>query len=209
MDVVIIGAGGHGRELHTYVEDVNADRQTFNLLGFVDDSPARPEQVYGTPVLGGSEWLEQHPDVMIFLGIGSGRARKMFTERFGAARLASLIHPTAQVKRNVTYGPGLQATPLSFISNDAALGVSVVVNVRATVGHDNRLGDFITVAPHAALVGSITCGDGVEVGVGAHVRQGINLGAWCVVGGGAMVIKDVQPGITVGGIPAKPLTPSA
>ena len=36
-DLVIVGAGGHGRETLDIVEAINADALTWNFLGFVDD----------------------------------------------------------------------------------------------------------------------------------------------------------------------------
>lgn len=205
MDVVIIGAGGHGRELHTYVEECVADGQKINLLGFVDDSENRPENVYDSPVLGGSEWLEQHTDVMILLGIGNGRVRKALTERFGWERLASIIHPTARISRHTQYAPGFQAMPMAATANNNRFGLSVFMNIQALVGHDTTVGDFVTIAPNVGITADIEIGQGVTFGTGANVIPGKRIGEWATIAAGATVVKHIGAGITVFGTPARSL----
>ena len=51
----------------------------------------------------------------------------------------------------------------------------------------------------------MTIGDGAYVGSGALIRQGITIGAGAVVGMGAVVVRDVAPGETVVGNPARVL----
>lgn len=37
-DIVIIGAGGFGREVAWLIDDINKNEPTWNLLGYVDDN---------------------------------------------------------------------------------------------------------------------------------------------------------------------------
>jgi len=48
--------------------------------------------------------------------------------------------------------------------------------------------------------------DGVAIGGGALILPGIKLGKGCVIGAGAVVTKDVQPYMTVIGVPARCMT---
>ena len=58
QDVVIVGVGGLGRECSQWIEDVNAERPTFNALGFLDDNAAKHGTTsHGLPVLGNADWL--------------------------------------------------------------------------------------------------------------------------------------------------------
>jgi acetyltransferase-like isoleucine patch superfamily enzyme len=43
------------------------------------------------------------------------------------------------------------------------------------------------------------------VGAGATIRQGIEIGAGAMVGAGAVVVRNVPAGVTVVGIPARPV----
>jgi len=73
------------------------------------------------------------------------------------------------------------------------------------VDHDCRIGDFVHLAPGVRLAGEVTVGEGALIGIGASVLPGVCIGAWDVVGAGAVVTEDVAPGVTVVGVPARPL----
>ena len=68
-----------------------------------------------------------------------------------------------------------------------------------------RQGDYVTLAPGVMVNGSINIGDCAYLGSGAVLKQGISIGENSVIGMGAIVIKDVDPGTTVIGNPAKEL----
>ena len=81
-DLVIVGAGGHGRELFATVEAINQVSPTWNVLGFVDDAPTHPERVerLGSVVLGGLDWLVGQ-EVSVAVGIGTSSVRRAVIER--------------------------------------------------------------------------------------------------------------------------------
>lgn len=51
----------------------------------------------------------------------------------------------------------------------------------------------------------IAIGDRARIGLGAGVLRGVSVGAGAVVGPRAVVTRDVAPGATVGGVPARPV----
>lgn len=53
--------------------------------------------------------------------------------------------------------------------------------------------------------GRITVGPGAVVGMYSTLRGGVTIGEKATVGACSFVCKDVDPGTTVGGVPAKPL----
>jgi acetyltransferase-like isoleucine patch superfamily enzyme len=55
------------------------------------------------------------------------------------------------------------------------------------------------------LSGHIHIGSGAHIGTGATIIQGVKIGAGCIVGAGAVVVDDVPEGITVVGVPARPV----
>ena len=59
-DIMIVGAGGWGREAVWTLERINAHEMTWNILGFADDDPAKATgSVEGYPLLGNVEKTER------------------------------------------------------------------------------------------------------------------------------------------------------
>ncbi len=207
-DLVIIGAGGHGRELAGLVEDVNAEASAWNLLGFLAEDEAHPERVaaLGLEILGGTAELARlRCDYVV--GIGNPRVRQRVdaeAERAGGTPVV-LRHPTAIVGRANDIGVGCVLAAHSAVTTNVVLGRGVHVNIGAQVHHDGTLGDYTTLAPGVRLAGSVTTGLGVDIGVGAVVRPGTTIGDWAVVGAGAAVVHDVEPATVVAGVPARVL----
>ncbi len=70
--LIIIGAGGLGREVAWLVERINHQSPTWNLLGFVDDNPNLHHTIVnGHPVLGGCETLAAYPDAYAVCAVGA------------------------------------------------------------------------------------------------------------------------------------------
>ena len=61
-DLAIIGSGDFAREIAAVVERINQEKETWNLLGFLDEEKSAGTKVDEYPVLGGISWLDEHPD---------------------------------------------------------------------------------------------------------------------------------------------------
>lgn len=207
-DLVIVGAGGHGRELLDIVEAMNADRSRWNVLGFLAADDPHPERVAarGLEILGDTPTMERLACDYV-VGIGHPPTRRRVDEKLQRAggTPVSLRHPSAVVGGATTMGDGYVLAANAVVTTNVVLGRSVHVNVGSTVAHDCRLGDYTILAPGVHLAGAITTGEGVDIGVGASVRPGTTLGAGAVVGAGAAVVADVEPGAVVAGVPARRL----
>lgn len=85
-------------------------------------------------------------------------------------------------------------------------GVAVVLNREAVIGSDCTIGAQVVIGGRGKDVpGSPVIGDRVYIGVGAKILGPIQVGDDAVIGANAVVINDVTPGSTVGGIPARVL----
>jgi UDP-3-O-[3-hydroxymyristoyl] glucosamine N-acyltransferase len=72
------------------------------------------------------------------------------------------------------------------------------------VAHNVRIGKHAMVIANAMLGGSSVIGEGAWIAPSATIREGRRIGDRAVVGLGSVVVRDVEPGVTVMGVPAKP-----
>jgi sugar O-acyltransferase (sialic acid O-acetyltransferase NeuD family) len=207
--LVIVGAGGFGREVLDIVEAANAASPKFEFLGFVDDDDSLDLELLNrrdAALLGAVDVLADL-DASYVIAIGSPSARRSIAARIARwpRRPVSTVHPSSTVASGVVLEPGAVLASGARISTNIRVGAHFQANPNATVGHDCTIGDYVTLSPGAHISGNVTLGDGVLVGTGAVVIQGCAVGEWAVIGAGAVVVRDVAPGATVAGVPARSL----
>ena len=80
-DIVIIGAGGFGREVQWLLERINEREKTWNILGYVDNGKERGTLIDDLPVLGGDEFVEEvQKPLAVVCAAGSSKTRKRIME---------------------------------------------------------------------------------------------------------------------------------
>jgi sugar O-acyltransferase (sialic acid O-acetyltransferase NeuD family) len=213
VNLIIIGAGDHGRGTLEIVRACNAVSPTFRVLGYLDDAPSKRDVVVdGLPVLGGLGWLDTHhrSDLQYVLALADCLGKQRIASRLEpfALRFASIVHPSVIFSSGVRVGEGATIGAGSVIAHDTRIGVHTTINLNSTIGHDCVVGRFATVAPGANIAGRVDVGEGTEVGLNASVGRGIRIGDWTVIGPGAVVLKDVAARQRVFGNPGR-LVPAA
>ena len=207
-DLVVVGAGGHGRELVATVQAINARRPTWRLLGVVDDAPTDTDRLdrLGVALLGDVEWLCGHPAAFA-LGVGTSAARAALADRLSAAGAepVRVVHPGAWIGPDVRIGDGVVVYDRCTVTTNVDLGAHTHLNVGCAVQHDSVVGELVQFSPGVLVNGDCRIGDGVFLGTGAVVTRGCVVGAGATVGAGAVVLSDVPDGATVVGTPARVL----
>jgi sugar O-acyltransferase (sialic acid O-acetyltransferase NeuD family) len=204
--LVVLGAGGHGREALDIVADINQVVPTWEVLGVLDDGAPDPSLLarVGVRHLGPTDLLADLAAAYV-IGIGRGSLRRHFDERAtGWGRTpATLVHPRACVGRDVVLGPGAVVAAQANVTTNIRFGRHVHVNVASTVGHDCRLADYVTIAPGARLCGTVTIGSDVFIGTGSIVIQNLTVGARTTIGAGTVVLNDLPAEVVAAGVPAR------
>jgi sugar O-acyltransferase (sialic acid O-acetyltransferase NeuD family) len=177
--------------------------------GFLDDG--EPDlgllAAYGVTHLGPVSHLDALPaDVGYVIGIGSPDVRRKIDEYGQSLGRPSpvLVHPSVTMGRKVDLGSGTVICSHVSLTNHITLGRHVHVNLNCTVGHDATLGDYVTLSPLVAISGNVAAETGAFFGTGCKVNPGLDVGSFAIVGTGAAVIREVDAGSTVVGVPAKP-----
>jgi len=208
-DLVIVGAGGFGREVHQIVLDLNSVEKKWNVLGFLDEASAKHgSEVHGLPVLGGIEWLRHQGSVSVVIAIGHpAPKRKMVVsiEAMGSINFATLVHPLAWSGQNVKLGKGVIVAAGVRMTTDIEIGDHVILNLNCTVGHDAIVGDYTTLAPNVNLSGGTIVEEGCDLGTNSVTLPAMRLGRWSVFGAGAIIAKNMPSNVTALGVPAVPV----
>ncbi len=209
-DIVIVGASGFGKEVAFLIEDIVAREPQWRIAGFLDDSPAKQGTTcLGYPVLGGTEWLKDHPGWACAVGVGDPRVRRRIVRRiegFGVdVEFPCLVHPSVVAHRSVRMDDGVIICAGNILTVEVSLGRHVHLNLMNTVGHGAVLGEFCTVYPGVNISGDVILEAGVSLGTGGEVIQGLRIGAGTVVGAGATVVRDLPSNVVAVGCPAKPV----
>lgn len=209
-DILIVGCGGFGREVHDVIDALNAQAPTYNLLGYADDAASEQNTALverrGSRVLGSlDEVLEEYDAAEFAIAIGSPKVRKELDTKLVEAgwRAATLIHPSATFGGDVRIGEGSIVCAGVRVTTNVTLGRSVHLNLNVTVGHDVTLRDYVSVNPLVAISGWVEAHEGVMFGTHSAILQNLSVGAGSVVGAGSCVVKNVPEGVVVKGVPAK------
>ncbi len=208
-DLIIVGAGGFGRETVEVVRALNAGGELYRLVGLVDDAPAlHGLHLLGVPVLGPVESVLDYPDTRLVITTGHPGdyfSRKRIVDRLGLPddRFESLVHPSAVVPSSASVGAGSVVHAGVVLTADVVVGRHVVVMPGVTLTHDDRIGDFVTFGAGARMAGRVSVHTGAYVGSGALVREDRSVGAWSLVGMGSVVTRDIPEAEVWAGVPAR------
>jgi len=205
MDIIIIGAGGHGR----VVLDILQRAGQHTVRGFVDSNPKLwGRRVDGVPVLGGPDLvadLARDGIAGAIVAIGDNGIRREFADLVSSVglQMVNAIHPSANLARTVSIGRNVVVAAGALVCAHCQIGDSVILNTGCIVDHESMIGMAAHICPGVKLAGRVTVESGAFVGIGATVIQNVRIGYEAVVGAGAVVIRDVEPMTTVVGVPAK------
>jgi UDP-3-O-[3-hydroxymyristoyl] glucosamine N-acyltransferase len=107
------------------------------------------------------------------------------------------------IQDGVTIGAGTCIDRGAF--EDTVIGENTKIDNLVQIAHNVRVGRNCVMAAHTGISGSVTIGDGAQFGGKAGVADHLDIGQGARVAAGAGVMKDIPPGETWGGVPARPV----
>ncbi|WP_394242073.1 acetyltransferase [Halopseudomonas laoshanensis] len=207
----LYGASGFGQEIMHWLRLELQRRGDPSRVVYIDDGTDKKE-LDGHQVMTYAKFLQQpEPNKLVSIAIADASVRQKIDKKLQADGINQCA-----VRGDLTFVRGAQLSEGSILSAFVDITSNVVIgrcfhaNTYSYVGHDCVIGDYVTLAPKAAVNGNVHIHDRAYIGTGAIIKQGTSqkplvIGAGAVVGMGAVVTKDVPPGVTVVGNPAKPL----
>ena len=205
--LIVYGAGEFG----SLIANVLSYHDDLEIAAYGDDDPQKTaDNIDGTPVFGQKDLLnfaKQNNIKLAITAIGNNiaRAEKFNLLKITGFQMISIVHPQAMIDTKVSYGDNVIIEMGTAIHTHSTIGNNVFLGGETLVGHHNTIGNHVLVGGNVSFGGSVVVEDYVSLGVGASIKPGIRLGKGSVIGVGAAVIKDVEPGTTVVGVPAKPI----
>lgn len=200
--IVIIGAGGFGREVYSII-----NREKYDIVGFIDNN-LDEDNILPVPIIGSDEIIpnlkSEHKINAVCIALGNRKIRsKLFQiAQDGGLDVPTIIHPSAIVLSKNKIGDGAIIYPNVVIMDNCCIGNCVLINSGVTLGHDVIISDFSTINPGANLAGRITIGSYSMIGIGACIKENLTIGNNVIIGAGSVVVKSVESDRTVFGVPA-------
>ena len=203
--ILIVGAGGFGREVLQWARDAWPER-TSSIAGFLAAYSGHPAgESGGLPILSDPLAFEPRPGDALLLAIGIPETRRRIAETLESrgAVFLTLVHPTAIVASTASVGGGSILCPYAIVSDSARVGRHVLLNYHASLGHDASAGDFSVLSPYAALGGNAHVEEDVFMGMHASVGPGKSVGARSKVSANSCALASAPADSIIFGVPGK------
>jgi len=200
--LAIIGAGGHGR----VIADCAQAMRVYSEIIFLDDGFPERKNNLSWSIIGKSiDWKIYLEEYEFAIAIGNNKIRLSLYQQLmlNKATLPNIIHPSAIVSTNSSFGEANVVFANSVINPAATIANACIINTAATIDHDCQLADAVHISPGVHLAGTVTVKKFSWLGVGSCSIQGITIAENCQIGAGATIIKSTQPNGLYLGTPAK------
>lgn len=200
-DLLIIGAGGHGK----VIADIAIKLKKWTNIAFLDDDENIRNSL-GLNVIGKvADVYKYVKSCDIFVAIGNNAKREKLQEKLEmeGAYLPVLVHPNAVIGEYVEIGSGTIVMAGAIINCCTKIGKGCIINTGSTIDHDNIIEDYVHISPGVHTAGTVRIGKGTWLGIGSTVANNIKITSGSIIGAGAVVVKDIIEAGTYVGVPAR------
>ena len=199
--LVMVGASGHGKVCAEIAESSNIYREIL----FLDDN-LNLQECGGFKIVGTVSEYKNYlgEETEFFVSIGNNCTRRMIQDEIKrtGCKIATLIHDSAVVGKDVVLGEGTVLMAGAVINTGTRIGKGCIVNTSSSVDHDCIIENYVHIAVGAHICGGVEIGESTWIGAGAIVNNYHSICKGCMVGSGAVVIRDIDdPGVYIG-VPA-------
>ena len=205
QNLIIIGAGGFGRECMVYAQE----QGTYPIKGFLDSrTDVLQSHRSGFEIIGNPNTYVPEADDVFFCAVGNPADRKHYAsliyEKGGI--FINIHHPKCDISQYADIGMGNLCALYVSVSPDAHIGKFVCLNSYVSVGHDVQIGDYCHINGHSSIAGGAKIGTGVTIHPGCVILPNTKIGDNVIVGAGSIVLGHIPPDITIRGNPATKFT---
>lgn len=201
--VVVVGAGGLGRELYSYLR---LEPTKYDVIGFIDDNiNALDGYKYPVGVIGKISTYKREKGVKLLNAIMSPVTKEKIVTQLKSRNhtFISYVSPQSIIGCNVTLGEGCIITPSCIVTADVSIGDFFFMNTGSTLGHDVSIESFVSINGKVEICGNVSIGSFCLIGGRSIILPGKKIVAGTIVGAGSVVVGNIRKPMTVFGNPAK------
>ena len=204
-NIIIVGAGGFGREVYLWAKNLFSKDQ-YKIKGFLDDNNRALDNFnLGIGIIGSIDGYIPEEKDRFLIAIGNVKIKKFIIKKMieKKVKFLKLIHPTAIVVDTAKIGDGVIICPFCLVSDNVRLDDFVMMNIYSSCGHDARVGKYCILSPYATLNGFVILENEVFLGTHSTVIPGKRVGYKSKVSANSVVMRNVPPNKIVIGVPGK------
>ncbi len=197
--LILIGAGGHSKSVADSI-----DTAKYQLCGFIDENKKGIH--LGLPIFGDQiESVPNFREYCYFVSIGDVEFRKIWFDRVleKGLEVINIIDSSAIISSSAKMGIGNFIGKMAILNADSEIGNNNVINTKVLVEHECKVGSHNHLSTNSVINGNVVVEDSVFFGSSAVCNGQLSIGHHSVVGSGSVVIRPVEPWVTVVGVPAK------
>lgn len=204
--LIIIGAGGMGRDIYWSARGCYGYGEDFIIKGFLDDDLSSQDGFEDyPPLLGTIDGYEIQEDDVFTCSMGNVQTKAVVCDKLKAkgAKFYTLINKTAIVHERTVLGEGTYVGEFALIGTEASIGENCLIQAYSIIGHDCKIGDYARIDTHSVIIGGVVIEKRATVHTAAVVSHKVVVGEDATVAACSFVIRKVKKGTTVTGNPAK------
>lgn len=204
--LIIIGAGGMGRETYDLATLCKGFNKEYVIKGFLDDSMDTLNMFNDYPpiISNINDYIIQADDVFI-CSMGNVIKKKeniqIIQDRGG--EFINLIHPEAFIGKNTKIGKGCIILKNAYIGVDCLIDDFVLIQVSAVIGYDVKIGKYSIIDSLAVCISGAELKEEVTVHTSSVINNNVIIERNANVGACSFVIRRVKESTSVYGNPAK------
>ncbi|MDT2813654.1 acetyltransferase [Vagococcus carniphilus] len=200
-NLVIIGAGGHGKVCAELAKDMDKWEGIF----FLDDSYPQKKSCLNFKIIDVVSAAHKYKEKDFFVAIGDNRKRQAVLELLKKNKLniVSLVHPTAYISQFTKIGYGTSVHQNCVLNTDSKIGVGCIINTSTVVEHDNQIGDYVHLSPNVTLGGNVSIGNFCWIGIGSTIINNVKVEKNVILGAHSLILNEVKSDGVYYGVPSK------
>ncbi len=204
-NLIIIGAGGFGREVFNLSISTKEFKESYIVKGFIDDNLNALEGFNNYPnILAMIDNYEIVNNDVFICAISNSEIRQKVITKFKNknAEFINLIHPSVRIYSNTILGEGIIIADNSTISCDCIIGDFSIIHSFVCIGHDVKIDNFSNIYSYVFLAGNTKVGTHVNLYPKCSISPNLIIGDYSTIGSCSLVLKNVKKSQTMFGIPA-------